>query len=140
MFVPDYALEVARAMYAGSDVWLNNPVRPMEACGTSGEKAALNGALNCSVRDGWWDEMTDGVNGWDIPTSDELDPAARDAAEAAALYSIIEDEIVPLFYGDEGQAPSDAWVARVKKAWRSLGPQVVAARMVHDYDTRFYRP
>jgi glycogen phosphorylase len=140
VFVPDYDIEVARAMYGGSDVWLNNPVRPMEACGTSGEKAALNGALNCSVRDGWWDEMTDGVNGWDIPTSDDLDPGARDAAEAAALYHLLEEEIVPLFYGDSAQPPSAAWVARVKAAWRSLGPQVVAARMVHDYDTLFYRP
>jgi starch phosphorylase len=140
VFVPDYDIEVARAMYAGSDVWLNNPVRPMEACGTSGEKAALNGALNCSVRDGWWDEMSDGVNGWDIPTSDELDPHARDAAEADSLYRILEDEIVPLFYDGAAQLPADAWMVRVKAAWQSLGPQIVAARMVHDYDTRFYRP
>lgn len=139
VFVPDYDIEVARAMYAGCDVWLNNPVRPMEASGTSGEKAALNGALNCSVRDGWWDEMSDGVNGWDIPTSDDLDPAARDAAEAAALYDILEQQIVPLFH-DGGGTPSDAWIARVKQAWKSLGPQVVAARMVHEYDVRFYRP
>ena len=140
VFVPDYDIEVARAMYAGSDVWLNNPVRPMEACGTSGEKAALNGALNCSVRDGWWDEMTDGVNGWDIPTSDSLDPVARDAAEADSLYRILEEQIIPLFYDETTQPPADAWVARAKQAWRSLGPQVVAARMVRDYDTRFYRP
>jgi starch phosphorylase len=140
VFVPDYDIEVARAMYAGSDVWLNNPVRPMEACGTSGEKAALNGALNCSVRDGWWDEMSDGVNGWDIPTSDAIDPDARDAAEADALYRILEAQIIPLFYDGAKQPPSPAWVSRVKKAWQSLGPQVVAARMVHDYDTRFYRP
>jgi starch phosphorylase len=111
----------------------------MEACGTSGEKAALNGALNCSVRDGWWDELSDGRNGWDIPTSDETDPSARDAAEAAALYELLETEIVPLFYGEGGAAPSSAWIARVKYAWRTLGPQVVAARMVHEYDSRFYR-
>src|SRR5690606_17029753 len=104
-----------------------------------GEKAALNGALNCSVRDGWWDEMSDGANGWDIPTSDDLDPAARDAAEAAALYDILEQQIVPLFH-DGDDRPSGAWIARVKQAWKSLGPQVVAARMVHDYDVRFYRP
>jgi starch phosphorylase len=140
VFVPDYDIEVARALYAGCDVWLNNPVRPMEACGTSGEKSALNGALNCSVRDGWWDELSDGSNGWDIPTSDALDPMARDAAEAAALYSILENEIVPLFYNDTDSPPSPAWVARVKQAWRSLGPEVVAARMVRDYDRRFYRP
>jgi starch phosphorylase len=140
VFVPDYDIEVARAMYAGSDVWLNNPVRPMEACGTSGEKAALNGALNCSVRDGWWDEMSDGVNGWDIPTSEALDPVARDAAEAAALYDLLEHQIIPLFYHAATQPPAEPWMARVKQAWRSLGPQVVAARMVHDYDARFYRP
>jgi starch phosphorylase len=144
-FVPDYDIEVARALYAGTDVWLNNPVRPMEACGTSGEKAALNGGLNCSVRDGWWDEMSDGENGWDIPTSDDLDAAARDAAEAASLYTLLEQQIAPLFYdgtspGDAASVPSAAWIARVKAAWRSLGPQVVAARMVHEYDTRFYRP
>jgi starch phosphorylase len=140
VFIPDYDIEVARALYAGCDVWLNNPVRPMEACGTSGEKAALNGALNCSVRDGWWDELSDGHNGWDIPTSDAADPAARDAAEAGALYGILESQVVPLFYGGGGGAPSNEWIARVRHAWRTLGPQVVAARMVHEYDTRFYRP
>jgi starch phosphorylase len=140
VFVPDYDIEVARALYAGCDVWLNNPVRPLEACGTSGEKAALNGTLNCSVRDGWWDELSDGHNGWDIPTSDEPDPAARDAAEAASLYALLETQIVPLFYDGNDGPPSTAWIARVKHAWRTLGPQVVAARMVREYDTRFYRP
>jgi starch phosphorylase len=112
----------------------------MEACGTSGEKAALNGALNCSVRDGWWDEMSDGKNGWDIPTSDDVDAAERDRAEAAALYTILEKEIVPLFYADGANALSTGWMQRVKYAWRTLGPQIVAARMVHEYDERFYRP
>src|SRR5690606_18407170 len=107
---------------------------------TSGEKAALNGGLNCSVRDGWWDEMSDGTNGWDIPTADNLDGAERDRAEASALYALLEQEIVPLFYADGSSAPADAWITRVKAAWRSLGPQVVAARMVHEYDRRFYRP
>ena len=131
---------MARQLYYGCDVWLNNPLRPLEACGTSGMKSALNGGLNLSIRDGWWDEMSDGQNGWDIPTSDELDPAARDRAEASALYTILETEIVPLFYADGADAPSTAWVQRVKYAWRTLGPQVVGARMVHEYDTRFYRP
>jgi starch phosphorylase len=139
VFVPDYDIDIARTIYGGCDVWLNNPVRPMEACGTSGEKAALNGALNCSVRDGWWDEMSDGRNGWDIPTSD-LDGAARDTAEANALYDLLEREIAPLFYGPGGGRASDAWIERVRDAWASLGPQVVAARMVRDYDTRYYRP
>jgi starch phosphorylase len=140
VFVPDYDIEVAQTLYAGCDVWLNNPVRPMEACGTSGEKAALNGALNCSVRDGWWDELSDTRNGWDIPTSAETDPHVRDANEAAALYSLLESEIIPLFYDNGDAPPSPAWIARVKHAWRTLGPQVVAARMVQEYDRRFYRP
>jgi glycogen phosphorylase len=140
VFVPDYDMELARALYVGCDVWLNNPVRPMEACGTSGEKAALNGALNCSVRDGWWDELSDGENGWDIPTSDEPDPHARDAAEAAALYHLLESEIVPLFYARGELTPGSGWMDRVRHAWRTLGPEVVASRMVRDYDQRFYRP
>ena len=139
VFVPDYDIGIARTIYGGCDVWLNNPVRPMEACGTSGEKAALNGALNCSVRDGWWDEMSDGRNGWDIPTS-KLQGAARDAEEAASLYAILADEIAPLFYAPGSGRASDAWIARACHAWAGLGPQVVAARMVHDYDTRYYRP
>jgi starch phosphorylase len=139
VFVPDYDIDIARTIYAGCDVWLNNPVRPMEACGTSGEKAALNGALNCSVRDGWWDEMTDGLNGWDIPTSG-LGGHARDAEEAGALYDLLEHQIVPLFYGPGDGRASDAWIARVRHAWVTLGPQVVAARMVRDYDQRYYRP
>jgi starch phosphorylase len=139
VFVPDYDIDVARTLYGGCDVWLNNPVRPMEACGTSGEKAALNGALNCSVRDGWWDEMSDGRNGWDIPTSD-LHGHARDLEEAEALYDLLETDIVPLFYGTGDGRASDAWIARVRHAWVTLGPQVVAARMVRDYDQRYYRP
>ena len=139
VFVPDYDIDIARTIYGGCDVWLNNPVRPMEACGTSGEKAALNGALNCSVRDGWWDEMSDGRNGWDIPTSDLAGPE-RDAEEAAALYTLLEAEIAPLFYAPARGRASDGWIVRACDAWASLGPQVVAARMVHDYDTRYYRP
>ncbi len=139
VFVPNYDIDIARTIYGGCDVWLNNPVRPLEACGTSGEKAALNGALNCSVRDGWWDEMTDGRNGWDIPTSD-LDGTGRDIEEAASLYTLLETDIAPLFYEPSAGRASDAWIARVCDAWSTLGPQVVAARMVRDYDARYYRP
>lgn len=138
VLVPDYDIDVARTLYAGCDVWLNNPVRPMEACGTSGEKAALNGALNCSVRDGWWDEMSDGHNGWDIPTSARDD--GRDDDEAAALYQLFESDIVPLFYEPAFGRASAAWIARACHAWATLGPQVVAARMVREYDRRYYRP
>jgi starch phosphorylase len=136
VFVPDYDIEVAQVMYAGCDVWLNNPVRPLEACGTSGMKAALNGALNCSIRDGWWDELYEPVNGWAIPTSDDPDPAARDLEEARALMALVSDEIVPLFYRQGSRSP--AWLGKVREAWRSLGAQVTAARMVSEYRDRFY--
>ncbi len=137
VFVPDYDMEVARTIYAGCDVWLNNPVRPLEACGTSGMKAALNGALNLSILDGWWDELYDGDNGWAIPTSDAPTDGARDLEEAAALLTLLEREVVPLYYGD-GKRPSAAWLAKVRHNWRSLGPAVTAARMVDEYNRRYY--
>lgn len=132
--VPGYDMSVARALCWGSDVWLNTPVRPHEASGTSGEKAALNGALNCSISDGWWDEMRDDRNGFTIASSDDPDPAARDDADAASAMDVIADEIVPQFYDD----PAD-WAGRVRHVWRSLGPKVTAERMVRDYAAELYR-
>jgi glycogen phosphorylase len=139
VFLDDYDIGVARALYHGSDVWLNNPVRPHEACGTSGEKAALNGALNFSVLDGWWDEMYDGGNGWSIPSFEEFaDRSLRDEAEVGVLYDVLEREIVPLFYADD-KALSHRWLDRVRHTWASLGPQVGASRMVRDYNDLLYR-
>ncbi|MFV2000723.1 MAG: alpha-glucan family phosphorylase [Acidimicrobiia bacterium] len=139
VFVPDYQMEVARRMTAGCDVWLNNPVRPHEASGTSGEKAALNGCLNVSILDGWWDECFDGLNGWKIETSRSTDRAQRNRDEAASLHNVLSDEVVPMFY-DGGSAMSDAWLDRVRHNWKTLGPFVTAARMVRDYDQKIYRP
>lgn len=139
VFVPDYQMAVARRMTAGCDVWLNNPVRPHEASGTSGEKAALNGCLNVSILDGWWDECFDGRNGWKIETSDAADRMERDADEAASLYSILIDEVAPLFYQD-GSPMSDAWIEMMRHNWKTLGPFVTASRMVSDYDRFVYRP
>jgi starch phosphorylase len=141
VFVEDYDIEVARMLYQGSDVWLNNPRRPLEACGTSGEKAALNGALNCSILDGWWDEMFDGRNGWAVSSAETYeDLERRDAVEADSLYEILERQVVPLFYERvEGPVPR-RWVRRVKDALVSLGPRVVASRMVRDYVTQMYEP
>ena len=138
-FVPDYDIAVARALYFGCDVWLNNPVRPREASGTSGEKAALNGALNCSILDGWWAEMSDGRNGWDIPTSDADDDEVRDDEESAAALALLA-EIAAEFHADGTGGPSAAWVARMRHNWRTLGPLVTAARMVADYDRELYQP
>ena len=135
VIVPDYDIDIARAMYAGVDVWLNNPIRPHEACGTSGEKAALNGVLNCSIADGWWaDWYTDGI-GWVIPTSDATDEAERDREEAAALHAVLNNDVLRLFNGT-----ADGWWSVVTSMLRHLGPLVTAGRMVAEYDRRFYTP
>ncbi len=141
-FVEDYDIAVARMFYQGSDVWLNTPRRPMEASGTSGEKAALNGALNCSVLDGWWDEMFDGSNGWAITSAEGLaDLEHRDQVEANSLFEILERQIVPLYYDRRGggRVPRE-WVSRIKASLRSLGPKVMATRMVRDYVDDMYEP
>ena len=111
MFLPDYDISMAKPLYPGCDVWMNNPLRPYEACGTSGMKAALNGAANLSIRDGWWDEWFDPAFGWEIPSAEGVDdPEHRDDLEAKALYDIIENEIVPRFYD------------RPRRAARALDP------------------
>jgi starch phosphorylase len=142
VFVEDYDIAVARMLYQGCDVWLNNPRRPQEACGTSGEKAALNGALNCSILDGWWDEMFNGENGWAISSAEGLeDLARRDVVEANSLYEILEHQVVPLYYERvEGGPVPRRWVRRVKSTLISLGPRVVASRMVRDYVQELYEP
>ena len=133
-FIPDYGIGIARYMYAGCDIWLNTPVRPREASGTSGEKAALNGGLNCSILDGRWAEMYDGHNGWAIHTSAAEEAAVRDLQESASALDTIE-KIVAEYYGD-----SVGFIGRIRHAWRSLGPRVTAARMVADYRDRIYAP
>lgn len=135
VLVPDYDIDIARAMYAGVDVWLNNPIRPHEACGTSGEKAALNGVLNCSIADGWWaDWYTEGI-GWVIPTSEAADGPERDREEAAALHAVLTGDVLRLFNGS-----ADGWWSVVTTMLRHLGPLVTAGRMVAEYDRRFYTP
>ncbi len=123
VFLEDYDIAVARALYQGADVWLNNPRRPQEACGTSGMKAALNGGLNCSILDGWWDELFNGENGWAVSSAEQIDdPERRDEVEANSLFELLERQIVPLFYERwEGPVPR-RWVRRIKSSLRSLGP------------------
>ncbi len=139
VYLPDYGMAMARGLYAGCDVWLNNPLRPLEACGTSGMKSALNGGLNLSVRDGWWDEWCEPDFGWEIPTADGLaggDPERRDAAEAAALYRLIEERVAPCFYA-RGRG---RWLEMVRATLHRLGPKVLADRMVREYVTGLYAP
>lgn len=140
-FLPDYDMAMARFLYAGCDVWLNNPLRPLEACGTSGMKSALNGGLNLSIRDGWWDEMYDGENGWAIPTADGVDdPARRDDLEAAALYQLLETAVTPDFYERDEAGLPRTWLRRVRHTLRDLGPKVDATRMLRDYLRDLYAP
>ena len=146
-FIEDYDIGVARVMYSGCDVWLNNPIRPLEACGTSGEKATLNGALNLSISDGWWDELYQAgsagqpANGWVIPSAEsEHDSAARDRIEANALFDLLEREVVPLFYDRPESSMPRRWIYRVKTSLATLGHDVSASRMVKDYTTDFYEP
>jgi starch phosphorylase len=140
-FLDDYDIAVARHLYQGADVWLNTPRRPLEACGTSGEKAALNGALNCSILDGWWAEMFTGDNGWAITSAETVeDLVRRDNFEAESLFGLLENQIVPLFYERGGDRLPTGWIDRMKTAWRTLGPRVTAQRMVRDYVNQLYEP
>ncbi|NLP85922.1 glycosyltransferase family 1 protein [Microbacterium sp. CFH 90308] len=140
VFLPDYDITLAKDLYPGCDVWLNNPLRPLEACGTSGMKAALNGALNLSILDGWWDEWFDGENGWAIPTADTAaNDEERDDVEAAALYDLIEHQLVPKFYDREGGIPL-AWLGMVRHTMTDLGTKATSDRMVRDYVQRLYVP
>jgi starch phosphorylase len=141
VFLPDYDMAMAHALVQGCDVWLNNPLRPLEACGTSGMKAALNGGLNVSVRDGWWDEWYDGGNGWEIPSADGVsDPARRDELEATALYELLGKSVAPLFYERDQDGVPPGWVERIRHTFRSLGPKVQAERMVREYVSTLYVP
>ncbi|MDH4096641.1 MAG: alpha-glucan family phosphorylase, partial [Betaproteobacteria bacterium] len=141
LLVEGYDLRLARRLVGGVDVWLNNPVYPLEACGTSGMKAAMNGVVNLSVTDGWWAEGHDGANGWAIkPASPTLDPARRDAEEARTLYELLQDQVVPLYYARNGEGYSPGWVAMAKASMASVAPRFNSMRMLEEYVERLYRP
>ncbi|MGW1785715.1 glycosyltransferase family 1 protein [Streptomyces sp. NPDC002143] len=142
VFLPDYGMAMAQKLYPGCDIWLNNPLRPLEACGTSGMKAALNGCLNLSVLDGWWDEWFQPDFGWAIPTADGVgtDPDHRDDIEAAALYDLLEQRITPRFYERGRSGLPDRWIEMVRQTLTLLGPKVLAGRMVREYVERLYTP
>ncbi|WP_182111633.1 MULTISPECIES: alpha-glucan family phosphorylase [unclassified Actinotalea] len=141
VFLPNYDIAMAQQLYPGCDVWLNNPLRPLEACGTSGMKAALNGGLNLSILDGWWDEWFDGENGWAIPTADGVDdPDRRDDLEAAALYDLVENQVAARFYDRDERGLPVRWLEMVRHTLATLGPKVQATRMVGDYVQRLYTP
>jgi starch phosphorylase len=141
VFLADYDMAIAREMYHGCDVWLNTPRRPLEACGTSGMKAALNGALNCSILDGWWSECYAPGVGWAIESAeDDPDLERRDQRECASLFAVLEEQVIPQFYETTSGGLPRAWIEMVQEAWATLGPRVTAARMVREYTTELYEP
>ncbi|MBX3309150.1 MAG: alpha-glucan family phosphorylase [Cryobacterium sp.] len=141
VFLPNYDIGMAKVLYPGTDVWLNNPLRPLEACGTSGMKAAMNGSLNLSILDGWWAEFYDGENGWAIPSADAAgDSAERDELEASALYDLIEHQVAPRFYDRNDDGVPTRWVESIRHTLATLSPELSADRMVREYVTRLYVP
>lgn len=141
VFLEDYDIKVGRYLYQGVDVWLNNPRRPLEASGTSGMKATVNGAINISVLDGWWDEAYDGTNGWAIGRGEEYeDPGYHDQVESNAIYQMLENEVVPMFYTRGRDGLPREWIRRMKNAMRTVCPVYSASRMVKEYTERLYLP
>jgi len=141
LFLEGYDLHIARRMVSGVDVWLNNPVHPLEASGTSGMKAGMNGVINLSILDGWWDEGYDGENGWGIkPASPGLDPHRRDHEEARTLYELLQDRVMPLYYQRTEGGYSPGWVRIAKRSMASLLPRYDASRMLGEYVSKYYIP
>ncbi|HJG36090.1 alpha-glucan family phosphorylase [Desulfovibrio piger] len=142
-FIEDYSLAVSRLMVQGCDVWLNNPRRPYEACGTSGQKVAVNGGLNLSVADGWWCEGYNGTNGWTIGplvAKGSLGPEQSDYDDAASLYSLLEDKVLPLYFERDADNRPHNWLLRVRKAMQTLIAQYSSHRMLRDYLSDYYIP
>ena len=141
VFLENYNMDVATHLVQGVDVWLNTPLRPQEASGTSGIKAALNGALNPSVLDGWWDEAYSPEIGWAIGNGIETeDSALGESTDAASLYTVLEDAVIPLFYNEPDNGSDDAWAERMKASIASIAPRFNTERMLGEYCDRFYLP
>jgi starch phosphorylase len=140
IFLEDYDLQLARWLVSGVDVWLNNPIAPLEASGTSGIKAAINGRLNLSILDGWWAEGWMQDNGWGIPPANVQDPERRDALEAELILDTLEEEVLPLYYATNDEGYSTEWVRRAKRAMATVIPQFNMRRVLFDYTQGLYQP
>ena len=141
IYVEGYDMEIGRMLVSGADVWLNNPRRPYEASGTSGQKVAIHGGLNLSILDGWWPEGFDGTNGWAIGTdssSDYKDPSVQDPEDAELLYSVLENDVIPKFYDRDTNGVPVGWTTFMRNAMRVLPYQFSARRMVNDYEAKYY--
>jgi starch phosphorylase len=139
VFLEDYSIEIAKQLVQGVDLWLNNPRRGEEACGTSGMKAAINGVLNLSILDGWFDEAYEVSGGWAIGDR-EAYSEDQDEIHSTAIYSLLENEILPVYYQQAGDSAPREWMARVKQCLRAISPQFNAQRMIHEYMQMLYRP
>ena len=137
----EYDIHTAKFLIHGVDVWLNTPRPPLEACGTSGQKAALNGIPHLSILDGWWAEGYNGGNGWAIGGR-EFNPNAevQDAADAETLFKILEEEVVPLYYQQDADGVPRGWISMVRETIRSISPRFCARRMVREYTEQLYVP
>jgi starch phosphorylase len=141
VFIEDYDINVGRYLVQGVDVWLNNPRRPLEASGTSGQKVVLNGGLNLSVLDGWWAEAYDGFNGFAIGTGrTHSNMDVHDTRDGEDLYRVLRDELIPLFYQRDKDGLPRGWIKRMKRTIRTLGWRFNADRMVMDYTLKCYVP
>ena len=141
IFLENYDINMARYLVSGTDLWLNNPTRPHEASGTSGQKAALNGQPNCSILDGWWAEGYNGKNGWAIGEEREYhDSNVQDEADSLSLYQLLEGDIIPTYYDRGSDGIPHRWIAVMKEAMRTCAPMFSMRRMVKEYTTRFYVP
>ncbi|MDP2989176.1 MAG: alpha-glucan family phosphorylase, partial [Kiritimatiellota bacterium] len=141
IFIEDYDIDVARFLVQGVDVWLNTPRRPLEASGTSGMKAAINGALNVSILDGWWDEAYAPARGWSIGRREEYQDAGyQDAVESQVLYNLLESEVIPCFYTRPNAHLPAPWVRMMKESIKMAFVSFSAHRMVREYEERFYIP
>jgi alpha-glucan phosphorylase-like protein len=139
-FIEDYDLRVARFLVAGVDVWLNNPRRPLEASGTSGMKAAINGVPSLSILDGWWDEAFDGANGWAIGNGTDASEVSHDAGDAEALYRVLEADVVPAFYDRDPDGLPVRWIGFMRGALATGLTRFSAERALAEYVDRLYRP
>jgi starch phosphorylase len=141
VFLEDYDMIIARYMVKGCDIWLNNPIRPMEASGTSGMKAAINGTINLSVLDGWWDEAYDGTNGFAIGTGEIYEnPEEQDIIESESLYDILGQVIVPMFFERGANRVPETWISYMKNCIKSIAGRFSTARMIKDYTQTSYLP
>jgi len=140
VFLEDYDMEVGRMMVQGCDVWLNTPRRPQEASGTSGEKCPINGGINLSILDGWWAEAFRGDNGWAIGKEKAAEVEDEDREDAASLYRLLEEEVVPLFFDRAQDGLRRRWIQVMKSSIVSVVPQFSAHRMVRDYVEKVYLP